>query len=169
MLRRGVIPLIAAVLASTAGISLAQKEQTPAAEGAGGSTAPANYGESMVRLQQAAEKLREAVQAMAQQPAGPQRNEAMDEARDALVETQRAMVRLPPELRRGAGLEPNYTQAAERLQEAARRLRDAVHEMTQQPAGKRRDQAIEQANRALLDTQQAMLELPDGSRTTERR
>ena len=53
----------------------------------------------MVRLQQAAQKLRDAVQAMAQQPAGPQRNEAMKQANQALFDTQQAMVQLPPELR----------------------------------------------------------------------
>lgn len=47
-------------------------------------TAPTNYGEPMVRLQQAAQKLREAVQAMAQQPAGARRNQAMEQANQAL-------------------------------------------------------------------------------------
>jgi hypothetical protein len=53
----------------------------------------------MDRLRGAAQKLREAVQAMAQQPEGPRRNRAIEEAHDALLETQRAMIALPPELR----------------------------------------------------------------------
>ena len=134
-----------------------------------GTTAPTNYGESMVRLQQAAQKLREAVQAMAQQPAGPKRNAAADEAREAIVETQRAMIELPPELRMGAGTEPNDTQSMARLQEAAQRLRDAVQAMAQQPAGPQRNQAIKQANQALFDTQQAMVQLPPELRTSEKR
>jgi hypothetical protein len=36
-------------------------------------------------------------------------------------------------------------------------LRHAIQEMAQQPAGERRNQAIEQANRALWDTQTAMV------------
>ena len=49
---------------------------------------------AMRRLEQAAQQLREAVQAMAQQPAGAQRNEAARMAREALRETQQAMVDL---------------------------------------------------------------------------
>jgi hypothetical protein len=63
----------------------------------------ADYSRSMERLQKAAQGLREAVQAMATQPAGEGRNEAMRQANDALVETQKAMVQLPPELRKAAG------------------------------------------------------------------
>lgn len=133
-----------------------------------GATAPTNYGESMVRLQQAAQKLREAVQAMAQQPAGPRRNAAADEAREAIVETQRAMIQLPPDLRMGQGSEPNYTQSMARLQEAAQRLRDAVQAMAQQPAGPRRNEAMQQANQALFDTQQAMIQLPPELRTSQK-
>ena len=152
---------VLAGLLFAAGAPLAQKAEPPAA----GATAPTNYGKSMVRLQQAAQKLREAVQAMAQQPAGPRRAQAMDEAREALLETQRAMVELPPELRQGEGLEPNYTQSMARLQEAAQRLREAVQAMAQQPAGPRRNDAIREANQALFDTQQAMIELPPALRT----
>lgn len=79
-----------------------------AATAAGQSTAAPSYSEaeysrSMEQLQKAAQNLREAVQAMATQPAGPRRNEAMRQANDALLETQQAMVKLPPELRKAAG------------------------------------------------------------------
>lgn len=63
----------------------------------------ADYSRSMVKLQKAAQRLREAVQAMATRPAGERRNEAMRQANDALLETQQAMVQLPPELRKAAG------------------------------------------------------------------
>jgi hypothetical protein len=43
-------------------------------------------------------QLREAVQAMARQPPGERRNRAMDRAREALLETQQAMVQLPADL-----------------------------------------------------------------------
>jgi hypothetical protein len=50
-----------------------------------------DYSRAMERLFQAAQRLREAVQALAQQPPGDQRNRAMAAAREALLETQTAM------------------------------------------------------------------------------
>ncbi|WP_137177997.1 hypothetical protein [Roseomonas sp. AR75] len=58
-----------------------------------------DYTPSMDWLLVAAQSLRRAMQAMAQQPPGQGRNEAMDRAREALLETQQAMVELPPRLR----------------------------------------------------------------------
>lgn len=58
-----------------------------------------DYSQSMDRLRIAAQNLREAMQAMAQQPASDRRNRAMESARDALLETQQSMVQLPSELR----------------------------------------------------------------------
>jgi hypothetical protein len=127
-----------------------------------------NYTEPVVRLQQAAQKLRESIQNMAQQPAGPRRNQALDEAREALLETQSAMVALPPELRTGASGNANYTKSMERLQEAAQRLRDATQAMAQQPAGGGRNDAIRTANEALFDVQQAMLQLPPEQRSAQK-
>lgn len=66
------------------------------------SSSETDYSRSMERLTKAAQNLREAVQAMATQPAGERRNEAMRQANDALLETQQAMVQLPPELRKAA-------------------------------------------------------------------
>ncbi|MGG5823593.1 hypothetical protein [Falsiroseomonas sp. HW251] len=57
------------------------------------------YTPSVDWLFTAAQSLREAVQAMAQQPPSDQRNEAMSRARQALIETQEAMLQLPPEMR----------------------------------------------------------------------
>ncbi len=102
--------------------ALAQEKSTekPASSGAaagataGQSTAEpvyseAEYSHSMERLQKAAQNLREAVQAMATQTAGSRRNEAMRQANDALLETQQAMVQLPPELRKAAGTDGSGT------------------------------------------------------------
>lgn len=66
------------------------------------SSTEVEYSRAMERLTKAAQNLREAVQAMATQPAGQRRNEAMRQANDALLETQQAMVQLPPELRKAA-------------------------------------------------------------------
>ncbi len=81
---------------------------TPAAAKAGQSAGATSYSEaeysrSMEKLMKAAQNLRESVQAMAKQPAGPGRNEAMRQANDALLETQEAMIQLPAELRKAGG------------------------------------------------------------------
>jgi hypothetical protein len=73
---------------------------------------------SMERLFQAAQRLRESLQAMAQQPAGERRNQAMAQAREALLHTQQAMVSLPPDLRTNQ----NYRDAEQRVGEAERAL-----------------------------------------------
>jgi sporulation protein YlmC with PRC-barrel domain len=72
----------------------------------------------MERLFQAAQRLRESVQSMAQQPAGDRRNQAMAQAREALLHTQQAMVSLPPNLRTNQ----NYRDAEQRVGEAERAL-----------------------------------------------
>lgn len=58
-----------------------------------------DYSRSMEYLFVAAQSLREAIQAMAQHPAGPRRNAAIDRAQEALLTTQAAMVQLPAEAR----------------------------------------------------------------------
>jgi hypothetical protein len=55
----------------------------------------------MERLQQAAQKLRESVQAMAQREPSARRDRAARKAREALLETQEAMADLPASLRVG--------------------------------------------------------------------
>jgi hypothetical protein len=97
---------------------------------------------------------------MGQQPAGSRRNEAMQAAREALLDTQQARVRLPLELRTGDGPGVDRSRAMERLQEATQDLREAIQAMAQQPAGERRNQAIREANEAILEAQQAMIALP---------
>lgn len=59
-----------------------------------------------------------------------------------------------------ASTSPEYTKSMEQLQAAAQRLREATQEMAKQPGGERRNQAIREANQALLDTQEAMMRLP---------
>lgn len=76
--------------------------QAPDKKAPMGSSTETDYSRSMERLTKAAQNLREAVQAMATQPAGERRNEAMRQANDALLETQQAMVQLPPDLRKAA-------------------------------------------------------------------
>ncbi len=58
-----------------------------------------NYSRPMDRLLIAAQSLREAAQALARQPAGSDRNRAIEQVNDALLMTQQAMLQLPAELR----------------------------------------------------------------------
>jgi hypothetical protein len=157
--------LIASALAMSLGYAhdalTAQADASKPAKAAAGSV---DYSKSMERLQQATQKLRDAIQAMAQEPAGDRRNRAIEEAHEALFETQRAMIALPPELRVGSAGSPDYTQSMERLKAAAQKLREAAQAMAQQPAGERRAKAIDQARQALFDTQQAMIALPPNMR-----
>jgi hypothetical protein len=143
--------------------------QEPSSSGSTVTTTSANYTASMSRLQEAAQRLRESIQAMAQQPAGPGRDKAIEQAHQALYDTQSAMIQLPPELRSGpgAGSQPNYTESMERLRQAAQKLRESVQAMAQQPAGERRNQAAREAREALLETQQAMVMLPPDLRTAQ--
>jgi hypothetical protein len=127
------------------------------------STSP-DYSEPMERLKQSTQKLREAIQAMAKEPAGERRNRAIEEANDALFETHRAMVALPPELRVGSTGPVDYSKSMERLKESAELLREATQAMAQQPAGEERTRAIDQARQALFDIRQAMIALPPDMR-----
>ena len=56
----------------------------------------------------------------------------------------------------------------ERLQAAAQRLRDSIQVMAQEPSGPRRDEAIKQAQQALFDTNQAMIQLPPDMHTEKK-
>ena len=117
-------------------------------------------------LLSAAQKLREAIQQLAQQHPGPKRQAAIEAARDALPLTQRAMLQLPPELRvedvkvrEGK----DWPKAMARLDSAAQKLRESVEGMSKQPAGKGRDDAIAAVKKALSGAEEAMLALPEYS------
>ena len=75
------------------------------------------------------------------------------------METQRAMVQLPIDLRQAPASAPDYARGMDRLKQAAQKLGDATHAMAKQPAGDGRNAAIRQANEALLETQEAMIAL----------
>ena len=138
--------------------------QPPAATGTTNSTSMRTSGRIDAKpvqdLEAAAQRLREAVHALAQTPAGPQRNEAIRQANRTLLEVQNAMAALPPEVLLGAGNEGNYKKAMDRLEAAAQRLRDASHALAREPVGAERAAAIRAINKALIDTQQVMLDVP---------
>lgn len=152
---------------------------TPAA-GTGVVSTTVDYTQSMERLQQSAQRLRDSILALSQQAPGPQRNQAIASAHQALRDTNQAMVQLPPEMRvdsvgttssAGAtgstgsiGAQPDNPQSLESLQKAAQRLRESIQSMAKESVGERRNQAIKEAHQALYDTNQAMIQLPAGAK-----
>jgi phage baseplate assembly protein W len=115
------------------------------------------YTPAMRKLMDAAQHLRQSIHAMASKPAGPERDAAIAQANRALRATQRAMGDLPPDLRATGTVDTTgYDASVKRLMAAADTLRDSIHSMATEPAGPRRNQAIRDADRALLDTQVAM-------------
>lgn len=114
--------------------------------------------QSMQRLTEAADRLRQSIQALAQKPPGADREQAISSAHDALMRTQQAMMALPPDMRvAGTVSTADYDKSVKQLMKSADSLRQSIQEMAQQPAGERRNQAIQQAHRALWETQSAML------------
>lgn len=160
---KALTPLACAIVAAlgTAVPAAAETQPTRGAEPRQVGTQP-QYSASMDRLLQAAQRLRETIQTLANAPAGDQRNAAIRTARAALLDTQRAMIDLPPELRTRTGTvsEAEYGKAMSELKQAAQRLRDSAQAMAQQPAGERRNDAIHQVNTALLEVNEAMVQLP---------
>jgi phage-related minor tail protein len=111
-------------------------------------------------LQLAAQRLRDAIHALAKAPAGAPRNQTITDANRALAEVQAAMANLPPDLLVAAATESDYQQAVDRLQQAAQKLRDAAHALATDPYSTRRNETILDINKALLETQQVMIDVP---------
>ena len=138
-----------------------------AAAAAQGQHASSSTRAAMRDLQGAAQRLRESIQAMAQEQPGPKREQAMKAAHEALFDTNQAMVRLPVEYRGRAftwsqsnaakrPTDQTYEQTLQELRKASDRLYDAVHAMARESGSSGRKQAIEQANEALIETHTAM-------------
>jgi len=75
--------------------------------------------------------------------------------------TQRARALLPRNANADAA---SYQRSQQRLQDAAQQDRETLQKLAQLPVSKKRDQAIHEARRALLETQNAMIDIaPDVS------
>ena len=137
------------------------------------SNAPVNAGRVDAKpvedLEAAAQRLRDAVHEMAQAPAGPKRNEAIHQANRTLLEVQSAIAALPPATILAAGRESDYKKATDNLQMAAQRLRDTTHALARESLPEKRAAAIKDINKALIDTQQAMIDIPMTSTTASAR
>jgi hypothetical protein len=177
MLKRTLIATLSISAMTAASISTTHAQQGKSTDRTSDRTgvysATPVHSESMVKLERAAQRLRESVQALAQKPAGGERDAAMDAAKRALEETQQAMTALPPEYRVEGLVVSNrpiehgspaqnrsFDDSMKELQRTADRLRGAIQAMAQRPAGESRNEAIKQAHNALFETQQAMAMVP---------
>jgi hypothetical protein len=158
---------------STAGSMNKQPASSVPATGNTMSSSPVNAGrvdaKPVHQLEAAAQRLRDAVHEMAQAPAGPKRNEAIRQTNRTLLEVQNAIAALPPETIIAAGRESEYQQAMGNLQSAAQRLRDSAHSLAREPLPEKRAASIRDINKALIDTQQAMIDIPMTSTTAAAR
>jgi hypothetical protein len=111
-------------------------------------------------LELAAQRLRDAIHAMADAPAGPRRNQAINDADRALIEVNNAMGSLPPGMLLSEEKEGDYKKAIDRLQQSSDRLRDAAHALAKDPASAKRNETIREINKALAETQQVMVDMP---------
>ena len=119
-----------------------------------------NDAQAIEDLLAAEQRLREAIQAMAQAPAGDKRTTAIRQGNVPLREVQGGVVRLPSNLLLANATESDYRKAMDKLQRAAQRLREAAQALAQEPAGPKRNAAIKQINEALVETNQVMMFVP---------
>lgn len=118
-------------------------------------------------LQRASQRLRDALAALERESApGPNHDQALKAARDALQNAQETMTRLQAESKvahsratpaasGSTGARPTAAEALKRLRAASDSLYDAVHAMAKLPAGPDRNEAIKKADQALFETEQA--------------
>lgn len=127
----------------------------------------------MSALDRAAQRLRESIQSLAQKQPGAERETAITAAKKALLDTQQAMVALPPEYRvegivlsdkplvkGNSAQNRTFGDSLKELQLASNRLRDAIQAMAQRAPGQGRNDAIKEAHQAFFQTQQAMAMVP---------
>lgn len=157
-----IVPLV--LLLGSAPLAIGQTKSANPAD-TKGSTAAATArtrpdAKAIEELQLAAQRMRDAIDAMAKAPAGAQRNQAIKDANRALMEVNIAMTNLPPDLLTAAASESNYKLAIDRLQQANDRLREAAQALAKDPYSKRRNETIKDINKALLETQQVMIDVP---------
>jgi hypothetical protein len=118
--------------------------------------APVAVTHPMQKLQSSADHLRQSIQALAQKPPGLERDHAIAKAKEALLETQQAMIALPADARgAGAGTGSYDTSVAELIR-SADNLDAAIGAMASETPGAARDRAVQQASQALLATQIAL-------------
>lgn len=153
----GAHPVISAQNTSSQSPDSSGASTTSGASSRGSSADTAADDAAVQNLLAASQSLREAIQRLAQTPAGEQRTEAIREGNEALMKVQSAIVALPPELLLANAKESDYKKSMDKMKQASDRLHAAANALANQPAGKQRDIAVRRVNQALLETNEAML------------
>lgn len=160
------LPLALLLLGVAAGAAQAQSFSAGPGTVVESTTVVQPAGPGMDKLAASAQRLRDAIQLMADKPAGPERDTAIAQAQAALRETRLAMAELPPAPAAGGPAARNtagYDTSVRALMAAADALRASIHTIAREPAGPGRNRAIREANRALLKTQVAMANAYDAT------
>lgn len=111
-------------------------------------------------LQMAAQKLRDAIHEMLNEPAGPKRSELIEAGDRALAKVEAAMVNLPPELLTAEAEEGTYRRTIDHLEQATQDLNEAVQALKSDPNSTRRNESIKKIQTALREAHQLMREIP---------
>ena len=152
-------PLLLAL--ASAPLAIAQKEQTvtPAVHKAPGAAAVPDA-KPIEDLRFAAERLRDAIHDMLNEPADAKRVALIEAGDRALTELESAMANLPPELLIAEASESGYKDSADRLQRATQDLHEAAQALAKDPNSTRRNETIRKIRIALRETRDMMREIP---------
>jgi len=160
-----IAPLLWAL--GSAPLALGQtKSASPADQKAPGAAATASAGpdaKPIEDLRLAAQRLRDAIHDMLNEPAGAKRIELIKAGDRALAEVESAMVNLPPELLTAQATESTYKQTGDRLRRATENLHEAAQALAKDPNSKRRNETVRKIKTALLETHRLMHEIPRGA------
>ena len=116
-------------------------------------------------LRFAAQRLRDAIHVMLNEPADAKRAELISAADRALAEVESAMANLPPDLLIAETSESAYQQSADRLQRATQDLHEAALALAKDPNSVRRNETIGKIRTALGETRRLMHEMPQVAST----
>ena len=111
-------------------------------------------------LQLAAQRLRDAIHEMLNEPAGAKRSELIKAGDRALAEVEAAMVNLPPELLTADAADSTYKRTTDRLQQATQDLHQATQALASDSNSTRRNETITKIETALQETHRLMHEIP---------
>lgn len=114
-------------------------------------------------LQMAAQRLRDAIHQMLNEPKGPKQAELIKNGDQALAEVERAMVNLPPDLLIAHAKESTYKKSEDRLQQATNNLHAATQALAKDPNSPRRNETVKKIKTALLEVHHLMYEIPRGA------
>lgn len=117
-------------------------------------------------LLRAAQRMRDAIHGMLNEPAGAKRTEMIRAGDRALAEIEDAMVNLPPALLTAEASESSYKKTVERLQRTAGSLHAAAQALARDPNSKRRNQTIKKIKTAVEEAHRLMHEIPRGTSAT---